>query len=394
MDLMTLNMTTFLPEKLIENYTSLIWTERYMTAGEFELRTPRIAETMELLPEGQFVSLRDSLEVMMVETHVIDVDEDGNHVLTVSGRTFETFLENRVMLGFLRDPWDTLQPYSSAGVSCLVSWNGLVNATGHEPTRTGQLKNTHDAIPGIVVTDSTTHAETPKIWTLEVGQVYEKLLGFLELGDLGIRMIRPTNQTANVVTFNVSTTEARGTIQETVTNNIQQLRLDIYKGLDRTRNNGVREPVLFHYNSGHVETPQYLFSIKGTKNMVRVITSFRWLNVYANGTEPPDPVPTGMNLRVLHMDGGEPGDEGQEFLPLAIQKAQLELKKFNRSVIFDGAISLLSPYKYNEQYRLGDIVTLAAEYGFEASMLVAEYVRTEDETGDRGYPTLTIQLPD
>jgi len=35
-------------------------------------------------------------------------------------------------------------------------------------------------------------------------------------------------------------------------------------------------------------------------------------------------------------------------------------------------------------------VSLMGEYGLETSMTVAEFVRTEDHDGDRGYPTLIL----
>lgn len=392
MDVLRLDPVTYLPDALVEGYSSMIWTERYEDSGEFEMSTPLVSDIKIMLPEGSLITLRDSQEVMFVETHSIEIDSDGIPELKVKGRTFETFLENRDLIGTYKKPWQALLQYTTAEMLTLLLWDSLVNATGEDTTRVDQIRDILTAIPDIVITDSSTFVETPKIWWLEEGEVYKTFLDFLKLGGLGVRNIRPMNTTANVVSFDTTRTPTRGTLQKVTTPNISQLRLDVYNGLDRTHDQTVNVPVIFHYGSGHIESPQYLFSIKDLKNMATISASFGTVDIWPDtGIVPPVPNPSGLDRRILYIDGGDEGDQVHEdFLASIVQKGMIELKKHNRSVLFDGAISPLSPYKYGTEYFLGDKVTLSAEYGFEASMLVAEYVRTEDQAGDRGYPTLVL----
>ena len=93
MEVLRLNPTTYLPDSLVEGYTSMIWTERYLENGEFEMKTPKVSETKALIPENSMLSLLDTQEVMFVETHSIGRDSNGISELTVKGRTFETFLQ-------------------------------------------------------------------------------------------------------------------------------------------------------------------------------------------------------------------------------------------------------------------------------------------------------------
>jgi hypothetical protein len=391
MDVLRLNAVTYYPDALIEGYSSMIWTERNLENGDFEMKTPKVAETRALLPIGSQISLRDTNEIMMVETHSIGRDNNGYSELTVTGRTFETFLENRVLAAAVYNtPWQVYKTYTPSEFVSLLLWNHAVNATGEDPTRAATTKSTYDAIPQVVVTDSTTRIDAAKVWWLESGIVYSTLRDILTLSELGVRSIRPPGTTGNVMTFDVTRTVSRGTVSKASTSNISQIRLDVYNGLDRSRNQGILEPVMFHYDSGHIDDPKYLFSIKEYNNFAIVLGSMQAVEVWPDVTPAPDTTVNGLARRPLYVDGETVGTMSTpDFVAAMTQKGRLELKKRNQTAVFDGAISPLSPYKYNQHYFLGDKVTLLAEYGYEATMVVSEYIRTEDQSGDRGYPGLS-----
>ena len=125
--------------------------------------------------------------------------------------------------------------------------------------------------------------------------------------------------------------------------------------------------------------------------MATISASFGSVDVYPLESSARDnSTLTGMQRRTLFIDGGDMGDQDyQTFLNVLVQKAQAELKKHGRIRLFDGAISPVSPFHIGEDYNLGDKVTLMAQYGFDQTMIVSEYVRTEDSEGDRGYPGLS-----
>jgi hypothetical protein len=393
MDVLRLNASSYLPEMLIEDYSSMIWTERFLGNGEFSMKTPFVTKILPLLPEGQLISLRDSLEVMIVESQSIDVDSNGDKELTLTGRTIETFSENRVTrMAVYGELLKMAQLYKTSEFAAFLIWNYLVNATTEDPLGAVWTKDALSAIPNLIVTNSVATAETAKQWFLDKGEVYSQLVDLLGLGILGIRNIRPANTTANVVSVDVTRTGTRGTMTKTSTPNLSQLRIDLYNGVDRTRQNNIT-PVIFHYDSGHIDSPKYLWSIKDYKTVATVSSSIGnqdiWLST--GGLTPPGSNPGGLSRRNLFVDGGDQGDQLlADFQASIIQQALIELTKHNNAILFDGAISAVSPYIYNTHYSLGDKVTLMAEYGFESPMMVAEYVRTEDHDGDRGYPTLIL----
>jgi hypothetical protein len=99
MELLTLD-SNYQPSELVERYASLLWTERYFKAGDFQLVTTDVERMLKLLPLESCVTIRESTVPMLVEVHKITKSITGAPVLTVTGRSFETVLERRAAVKF------------------------------------------------------------------------------------------------------------------------------------------------------------------------------------------------------------------------------------------------------------------------------------------------------
>src|SRR5678815_3489985 len=97
MELLTLDANNQ-PKTLVENYDSLIWTERFNTVGDFQIATGRVDEFLTLYPEGTKFTLRESNQVMAVETHQIDRKKNSGAKLFIKGRSYESILDRRVSI--------------------------------------------------------------------------------------------------------------------------------------------------------------------------------------------------------------------------------------------------------------------------------------------------------
>lgn len=406
MDVVRLDPITYLPDVLVEGYSSMIWTERFLTNGEFELKTAKVVETMTLIPELSLISHMETKELMWVENHAIGINANGDVELTTTGRSFDTFLENRdVVAPVYGQPYTGYRPlqYRASEIVSLLLWNALVNATGQDPNLNGRNQDALTAIPNLVITDSTLLPEDRQDnWWINGGPVLPNIRNFLAFGNLGIRNIRPFGTTKNVMTFDTDVTGigTRGNQIKTLTTNIQDLIVDVYDGADRTHNQSLLPPVIFYYGQGNIDNPSYLFSSKVLKNMVRMREPVGdyGLNYWftdpmdlTNITTPPDPEPTGLNRRILYLTtddlGGVPDSGDMSAVNL---KARIELQKYVRQLLFDGVVSPISRYGYGNDYFLGDKVSFFGDYGIEEILTVTEYIRTEDSNGDRGYPTLIL----
>ncbi len=90
------------------------------------------------------------------------------------------------------------------------------------------------------------------------------------------------------------------------------------------------------------------------------------------------------------MDGVTSGETSATVLQMA---AEQSLTEASETSMFDGSINAdLSAYKYGVDYFLGDTVKLVGDYGLTKSAVVTEYIRSEDATGSKSYPTLVTVI--
>lgn len=405
--------SNFEPDVLVEGWSSMIWTERYSVPGDFSMTTPLIGESRALIPEGSYISLLDSEEVMLVETHSVEREEAGGVLNKISGSTFPVITGERDTTGsgvntsVFPSDWELRKHYAPAEAVAALVWNHLVNnsfsMTGPTEDVNGDpivyaadgrllIPNLQivmrDILPWvdpfpIVDVDDPSPPGTRK-WVIDRGSLDRPVFDILAQGKLGIRTMRPIKQLAREIIFHNDGTLLPAA-DETVTS---KLRLQIYQGRD------LSDSVVFRYDAGQIEKPTYLYSVKGYKNIVHVSSAHKSLIVAAPGV---DPNVSGLNRRVLYFDAGDFSDldlDGNftdaDWDRILTQKALTELENYNKVALFDGEISPLAAVKYGADYRLGDRVTLQAEYDLKAEMVVSEYIRNQDQDGETGYPTLTF----
>ena len=53
-------------------------------------------------------------------------------------------------------------------------------------------------------------------------------------------------------------------------------------------------------------------------------------------------------------------------------------------------ISKTTKYKFRKDYEVGDIVFVRGNHDIQTKMRVTEHVEFQDETGETGYPTLSV----
>lgn len=362
MDIYRLDPTTYDSPTLVEGFTSKIWTERYVTPGEFQFQTPKIEEMMAALPIDCLISLRDTEEVMMVDTHLIEEDEDGFDALTVKGVSVDGFFNDRVSS---YDFSSTVRPTPDPGGSYAQPQTIIVQllhyaGVGSTPPAWPAL-HSGDILPNVSVVDGITTLPGV-IYSDGSGNTQERILKLLGQYGWGIRQIRPSSPGNDMV-------------------------VEIYEGSDLTAT------VNFHVDRGDVTSPSYLISKRNYKTVAYVYAPIGARAVWLPGTSA---FTTGFARRVLYVradDLTEVPAGGATADSMLDQRGRDELQKYNQTFWFDGEISNLSEYKYKVDYNLGDLVTMRGNYGVSKVMRVNEFIRTEDAKGEEsGYPTLV--LPD
>lgn len=401
MDLLKVSKDDFEVGNLVEGWRTLIWTERFQPWGDFELHTEDIDYTRDILPERSLCTLRDTDEVMIVDTHNVKKNDNGVPELIIKGRTIDSFLTNRVWKNAPYGKTVKMQhKYTIKEAAAVWVWNAVVNDTGDDVIRNGETYPAGNSLPHVIVTVSMpagTDDGSVKARKIQNGVVYDQLMTFLSSGKLGIRIIRPNGTKGRKV--NVG---SGGAFSTDAVADITNLRFDIYKGRDLT------DDVVFSWRAGHLENPEYMFSSETLKTGAYVVGDPR--NHYYTD---PDVLPgtnTGWNRRDTFVDGGSKDDltqGGSESDAAFAARKAAAADDFEESLedlglravrkegahinTVDAQISPFINFKYNVDYRLGDRVKVQGEYGSD-NKWVTEFIRTEDSNGEVGYPTLSSKL--
>lgn len=82
---------------IVENYISLVWTERWSEAGEFEMEVPISYETFSLLQRDRYLVAKQFEDTMIIETIEIKDDAIKGKYLSITGRSLLSILDRRVI---------------------------------------------------------------------------------------------------------------------------------------------------------------------------------------------------------------------------------------------------------------------------------------------------------
>lgn len=346
--------------KVVDIFESLIWTERFSAAGDFELTLHSTLENRNLFPAGTRLAINESYRVMTVETIEDGTDDSGNEILKVSGPSLESILQNRAARGSLSD----LTTEAKWSITDLPA--AIARKVFHDICVTGTL-DPGDVIPNINETSIFSPGTIPEPSTsvtieLEPMSVYDAETQICGMYALGFRLVRNGDS--------------------------PQLYFDVYSGSDRTTQQTSLQAVIFSPGLGNLQKTKELTTVTPYKNVAYVISPVGHQIVYAQGA---DSTTAGFDRRVLIVKADDINDTvAADATAKMIQRGNQELAKNRRMSAFDGEINQNSAYKYGTDYQLGDLVDLQNKDGAISQMRVTEQIFVSDKEGERSYPTLTL----
>jgi hypothetical protein len=346
--------------RMIQKVKSIMWTERYRDSGEFEIVGQLSSGLREFLPIGTLLSHADTLEVMFVDNHEIDEDENEDPIIKITGRSLEAYLENRIVGTNLIRGSSLIREYSLAAT---YTWNQIVTLINDHINNATYVD---DHLENIVATSIVTGTGVSEIRVIKPDDLYKTVSNLLDIDDLGIKIIRRN-------TFNAPNGSATQTI------------FCIHKGTDRSNN------VIFSWKARDVDKIEYLWSDKKLKTSAMIIG--RYVNTFV------DTGGTKYNRKTMivnadDIDGALTAPPAGAALTDVVNKMKVRgsqaLSSQNRITITRADISNISKYQYRVDFNVGDLVTLDGNFGQIAIMRVVEYVEIQDENGETGHPTFSV----
>lgn len=351
----------------IDHQESLIWTERYINPGDFALKSSEIEKTLQLLPRGSTVAIRESTVPMIVEDYLLEHPKGQPPTITVTGRTYESVLDRRS--SFALYPWSNLTerfkewavPADKPSDAAYLLMRAVLGDIARNEVGLPQWSPTmhqNDAIPqvNLVPPKDFVAGGSPVQPKHDVpkGDLLKAVLEMIAVNNHGLKATRPLS-------------DDKSTID-----------IEIYNGANLT------DSIVFDARYEQFEDTRYLMSDRSSSNVAYLLHP-QGLDIHNknSGIEP-----EGLSRRVLFVD--EFGNGALNTAELQRGRALVELYKRNATASFDGEISTQVASDYNSKYFLGDIVTLFGAYGISEQARISEFIRTQDSTGTKAYPTLEV----
>ena len=370
MEFMVLN-TKFELVAVIDTFISAIWTDRYNTAGDFEICLPMDTDVIDMLKEDYYLVNNNSEHVMIIEDIDTTTDVEDGKRLTITGRSLEQILDRRI----IQKKISFAAEYDENDVAILPNLQNGIKTILTENFINPEMASRK--ISNFIFKESTDKTITSLTFEAQY------------LGD-NVYDIISSLCSANQIGFKI-----------TLNNN--QFVFELYVGVDRTYDQFENPYVVFSPSNDNLFNSSYYKSKSSYKNVAIVL-----------GEDVEDAVadPDGDKDRKMVIVGNALGLERREVyedansvkskiddnitLTDAQYRAQLKQKGIDKLIenleieAFEGEVEATIMYKYGKDFFIGDIIQIVDAYGHEGQAYISELVMSHDTSEIAMYPTFVI----
>jgi Siphovirus ReqiPepy6 Gp37-like protein len=389
MDFYTLT-GTFLPDELIDQFVSAIWTERYKAAGDFQLVVPATRDNIAKLKEGKYLALRGTTEIMQIQTQSIE-----KQLMTVTGFSLTAAILNQRYV-WKNDPsgdgvadWTVTSAKAGEFIANVVE-TMVINTVpfGGGSLDVGNLDWAMEELPFLTLGPVDTSG-IAKRQTAAIGPLYDSIASIANAENVGILLY--LEEADPVMGYS--------------------LKFTTYQGVDRTSDQDVVPLIRLLPDLDSITDIKEINSIGLYKNVAYVYYQNK---ISKHLAEPTLPEPEGLDRRVLITDavgapvghkeerysswgGWRPGGTYSQIVvgPADIaafreQNARDAFANANYIHAVDGQTSPNSEYVYGTHFGLGDLIELQGLTGAISKARITEYIRSQDQYGEKNYPTISV----
>lgn len=321
---------------VIDDYSSLIWTSRYYTCGDFEIVVPLTPKYLELMQIGFYIVRDDDENTGIIEDLEINVDEDNKTQFIVTGRFLPSLLARRII-----EKQTQISGTIQTGITRLINENAI------SPT------NLARKIPNLSIK---TKNFTERLDAQYTGK------NLLEV----IEDICKTNR----IGFNVVLED-------------KKFQFSLYKGINRSYSQNANPRVIFSDEYDNLLSSCYISQSSNLVTDVLVAGEGEGLdrktlwvsNVSNTGL---DRYEMYQDQRDLSTNNGQITDEEYD-----AQLKQAGLENITQITSeFEGTV-YFGNIKYKTDVNLGDIVTVEnKKWGIHVDTRLIEVIESVDETGN------------
>lgn len=369
---------------IVDSYESIIWTERFDEAGEFELYTPVTSRLLSMMVLDNYLfcdkfydKKTDSSTLMIIQDIVIESDLDNGTMLKVTGKDLKDILTRRIVWGIksFEKTKDDVETKINTVIETLVNENMLAPADWSKTYQVGD--------EGEI--------------TVSVSGAARKLENFeLEIESFDWPTITEDVQYNGETLYDVISTAAQNygfgfDVRYNYTTS--KFKISILTGRDCTYEQTDNPILIFSPNFENLKNSNYLNSTAAYKNAALVIGEGDEYNVMYNvigsdkeGMDRREIAITPSDVSRTEEDGTEYGNS--TYLGMLVDKANEEMNKSYKVVEkYDGEAEETYGYEYRNNYQLGDICEIVNEWGISSQVTISEVVLSISTSGITIIPT-------
>jgi len=352
MELIVLN-EKFESVAIVDTFESLIWTDRYREAGDFEIYTAATREMFDIYQQDFYLFNKDSEHMMIIESVEIETDAELGNKLKITGRSLESILDRRII-------W-TQTVFSNTKIQNGIK--SLIEAAIIKPSIADRK------IDNFIFEESTDESITSLQFDAEYtgDNLYEVICDICAASKIGFKI---------------------------TLNELDQFVFKLYRGIDRSYAQTERPYVVFSPKYENIINSNYLESKKTLKNVTLVAGEGEGASRKTTtvGAE------SGLNRRELFTDARDISStldnnvtlSASEYTKLLQNRGKEKLAENKTTKTFEGEVEATILFKYGKDFEMGDIVQLVNEYGIEHTTRIIEMVMTQTTSEMSSYPTFEV----
>lgn len=351
---------------ILDTAKSVIWHSVYYGVGDFEIYIQATPETVELLKIGNYVTRYNNQEVGIIESITLDFSVQDGYMLTATGRFAKSLLDRRIIYKL------------SETVNTPTILSGKVEIAMRRLVIDNAINCSFDSRRNIPILALGALKGYTQIIVDENGQAAEKQVSYQPLREYTDEVLKEYGMSANV----------------TLNDSNKMLLYNVFQGSDRSAGNeSGNEPIVFSVDYDNLNSSTYFYDEQTLKNAALIGGEGEGLERFYTLLTASK---SGLQLREMFVDASdinrEHEVEGQEepvqytnaeYRALLNQKGQQMLKEKIIQELFNGDVNVdFGIHKLNEDYYLGDIVTVQDNYiNKYINVRITEVTEVQDDNG-------------
>ena len=342
---------------IIENYASLIWNMQYSGQGDFQLITGFSEEYMKLLKTGNYL-VRDfdwssdlCINVMAIQKIDITYDEEYGLQIKATGKSLKSYILGKRVIKYQEnlkgDAWTKIKNLIAAQF-----WN--------DRSESGDR-----IIINLMIQDVTglTNTIDTQVYCTNLAEWMEEICNVYKWGwDMDIEN--------------------------------DKYKFYVYVGKDRSTDQSVNMPIIFSKVYDNLYSVDYSEDQSNVHNVAYIygeeLSDKSRIRVKYEKAEHIKGLfrnEKGIDSSLTSTDG-EATITRSEYISILQNEGKQELNQENPYEL-QATIEANGIYKLNEDYFLGDIVSVITDYGISAKSRIIEVIYAEDENGTSIVPTFS-----